>query len=94
MDSWKFLDARRLEVGGVSCLAVRISYTGELGWELYPAMADMKQLYRWVLGYPACRYRYVSVLYLISKHSAALSWRPAGTWGSGTRAPGSSTRSG
>ena len=50
MDSWKFLDARRLEVGGVSCLAVRISYTGELGWELYPAMADMKQLYRWVLG--------------------------------------------
>ena len=48
MDSWKFLDARRLEVGGVSCLAVRISYTGELGWELYPDMADMKQLYRWV----------------------------------------------
>ena len=56
MDSWKFLDARRVEVGGVPCLAVRISYTGELGWELYPAMDDMKQLYRWVLA--LCRYLY------------------------------------
>ena len=56
MDSWKFLDARKVEVGGVPCLAVRISYTGELGWELYPAMADMKQLYRSVLA--LCRYLY------------------------------------
>ena len=35
-DSWKFLEARRVEIGGVpNCLAVRISYTGEHGWEIY-----------------------------------------------------------
>ena len=76
MDSWKFLDARRLEVGGVSCLAVRISYTGELGWELYPAMADMKQLYRWVLGYPACRYASLLYLYTLQRHHGG--WRGPG----------------
>ena len=46
MDDWKFLDARKCEIGGVSCLAIRISYTGELGWELYPAMEDMGRVYR------------------------------------------------
>ena len=35
-DSWKFLESRRVEIGGVpNCLAVRISYTGEHGWEIY-----------------------------------------------------------
>ena len=46
MDDWKFLDARQCEIGGVSCLAIRISYTGELGWELYPAMEDIVSVYR------------------------------------------------
>ena len=46
MDDWKFLDARQVEIGSVSCLAIRISYTGELGWELYPAMEDMRSVYR------------------------------------------------
>ena len=46
MDDWKFLDARECEIGGVSFLAIRISYTGELGWELYPAMEDMGRVYR------------------------------------------------
>ena len=49
MDDWKFLDARQCEIGGVSCLAIRISYTGELGWELYPAMEDMTSVYREIL---------------------------------------------
>ena len=46
MADWKFLDARQAEIGGVSCLAIRISYTGELGWELYPAIKDMGSVYR------------------------------------------------
>ena len=50
MDDWKFLDARQCEIGGVSCLAIRISYTGELGWELYPAMEDMASVYREILN--------------------------------------------
>ena len=45
MDDWKFLDARQCDIGGVPCLAIRISYTGELGWELYPAMEDMGSVY-------------------------------------------------
>ena len=49
MDDWKFLDARQCEIGGVSCLAIRISYTGELGWELYPAMEDMTSVYREIM---------------------------------------------
>jgi len=31
-----FLSAREIDVGEVPCLAVRVTYVGELGWELYP----------------------------------------------------------
>ena len=27
-------------------MGIRISYTGELGWELYPAMKDMDAVYQ------------------------------------------------
>ena len=37
-NNWNFMDAKHGKVGGVDCLGIRISYTGELGWELYPAM--------------------------------------------------------
>jgi len=47
---WPFLGARQVEVGGRGCLAVRISYTGELGWEIYPRMEDMSPAYRSVLA--------------------------------------------
>ena len=33
--SWRFLDARQVSLAGQSVHAIRISYTGELGWELY-----------------------------------------------------------
>jgi len=32
-------------VAGVECLAIRISYTGELGWEVYTPIKDMKPVY-------------------------------------------------
>ena len=35
-----FLTCRSIEVAGVPVLASRISYVGELGWELYVSMAD------------------------------------------------------
>src|SRR5207342_3887264 len=31
-----YLSARRISVGDVPCLALRVTYVGELGWELYP----------------------------------------------------------
>ena len=32
-------------IAGVECLAVRISYTGELGWEIYSPIIEMKHVY-------------------------------------------------
>ena len=28
----------QVKIGDAECLAIRISYTGELGWEIYPKM--------------------------------------------------------
>ena len=33
---FRYMSARRLTVGDVPCLALRVTYVGELGWELYP----------------------------------------------------------
>jgi glycine cleavage system aminomethyltransferase T/glycine/D-amino acid oxidase-like deaminating enzyme len=45
---------RELELGGVRTLASRISYVGELGWELYAPMADGAALWDalWEAGQP------------------------------------------
>ena len=34
-ESFPFLRARAIEIGWVPCLALRVTYVGELGWELY-----------------------------------------------------------
>jgi 4-methylaminobutanoate oxidase (formaldehyde-forming) len=34
-DSFPYMRARQVSVGSVPCLAVRVTYVGELGWELY-----------------------------------------------------------
>lgn len=44
-DAFPFLSARTIEAGGVKTLAIRISYTGELGWELYTSIVDLPKLY-------------------------------------------------
>jgi dimethylglycine dehydrogenase len=41
-----FMRSRRIELGGVKCLALRVSFTGDLGWELHCAAADQLRLYR------------------------------------------------
>lgn len=50
VDEWKFLDAKSGQIGGVDCMGVRITYTGELGWELYVKMEDMATLYQALMG--------------------------------------------
>ncbi len=35
-DAFPYLTARRITVGSVPLLALRVTYVGELGWELYP----------------------------------------------------------
>jgi glycine cleavage system aminomethyltransferase T len=52
-DAFGFFKARRIYVGEVPVVALRVSYVGELGWELY-ASADMG-LRLWDLLYEAGR---------------------------------------
>ena len=37
-EDFKYMRARELEIGSVPCLALRVTYVGELGWELYCPM--------------------------------------------------------
>uniref|UniRef100_A0A8C4PB18 Dimethylglycine dehydrogenase n=1 Tax=Dromaius novaehollandiae TaxID=8790 RepID=A0A8C4PB18_DRONO len=43
--SFKFLQSRHLKLSDISVTAIRISYTGELGWELYHRKEDSVALY-------------------------------------------------
>ncbi|MFX0541294.1 GcvT family protein [Roseovarius sp. S4756] len=40
-----FMRSAWIELGGVRCLALRVSFTGDLGWELHCAAEDQVQLY-------------------------------------------------
>nr|CAD7453135.1 unnamed protein product [Timema tahoe] len=44
-DSFPFLSARKIVLGDVLVTALRISYTGELGWELYCDQHSLLKLY-------------------------------------------------
>ncbi len=44
-DSFRWLTAQEIEVAGVACTALRVSYVGELGWELHMPTAQMAELY-------------------------------------------------
>lgn len=44
-DSFGFLTAREIDVAGVPVVAMRLSYVGELGWELHHPIEDLPRLY-------------------------------------------------
>lgn len=44
-ESFRWLTAREIDVAGVSCKALRVSYVGELGWELHMPIGRMDALY-------------------------------------------------
>ena len=48
-EGWRFMRSRRIAVGGVDCLAIRVSFTGDLGWELHCAVDDQVALYEILL---------------------------------------------
>ncbi len=54
VDAIKFLDVRRITVGQVACIVQRVSYTGDLGYEIYCTPTDQRQLWRtlWDAGQP------------------------------------------
>ncbi|MDK3072518.1 FAD-dependent oxidoreductase [Sedimentitalea sp. JM2-8] len=45
-EDFPFMRSRRIEIAGVDCLALRVSFTGDLGWELHCAAADQLTLYK------------------------------------------------
>ena len=40
-----FMRSKWIEIAGVTCLALRVSFTGDLGWELHCAVADQQALF-------------------------------------------------
>ncbi|WP_413718754.1 GcvT family protein [Silicimonas sp. MF1-12-2] len=44
-ESFPFMRSRRIAVAGVDCVAIRVSFTGDLGWELHCAEVDQVALY-------------------------------------------------
>lgn len=44
-DAFPFFRSHRITVAGVDCVAIRVSFTGDLGWELHCAQADQVALY-------------------------------------------------
>ncbi len=40
-----FMASRMIDVAGVPCMALRVSFTGDLGWELHCAAEDQARLY-------------------------------------------------
>ncbi|MEM0946756.1 MAG: FAD-dependent oxidoreductase [Pseudomonadota bacterium] len=43
--AFPFLRSAKIDVAGVPCLALRVSFTGDLGWELHCATEDQSKLY-------------------------------------------------
>jgi len=43
--TFAWLNAQEIQVAGVSCIALRVSYVGELGWELHHPIDSMLTLY-------------------------------------------------
>ncbi|KAK6305131.1 hypothetical protein J4Q44_G00239110 [Coregonus suidteri] len=46
---FKFLHCKPLQLAGIDLRAIRISYTGELGWELYIPQKDMAAVYQAIM---------------------------------------------
>jgi len=44
-DDFPFMTSKEVEIGRVACKAVRISFSGELGWELHGPMLNQKALF-------------------------------------------------
>ncbi len=54
LSDMRFLDVRRMTVGMTDCLVQRVSYTGDLGFEIYCDPMNQRQLWQtlWTAGQP------------------------------------------
>ena len=44
-DTFPWLTHQTLQIAGVTCVAIRVSFTGELGWELHIPVAETQKIY-------------------------------------------------
>ncbi len=44
-EGFRFMRSRRIEVAGIECVAIRVSFTGDLGWELHCEESHQLELY-------------------------------------------------
>ena len=69
-EAFRYMTAREISIGHVPCLAVRVTYVGELGWELYcpseygQALWDLLWQAGTGYGMLACGYRAIDALRL------------------------------
>ncbi len=48
-EGWKFMRSKKINIAGITVIAIRISFTGDLGWEIYTAISEQKRLYEVLL---------------------------------------------
>lgn len=48
-DNWKFMRSKQITVAGIDAIAIRVSFTGDLGWEIYVPEAQQLKLYEALL---------------------------------------------
>jgi glycine cleavage system aminomethyltransferase T len=67
-EAFRYMTAREISIGSVPCLAVRVTYVGELGWELYCPSEYGEALWDTIWqagrehGICACGYRAIDAL--------------------------------
>jgi dimethylglycine dehydrogenase len=44
-DNWKFMRSKQITIAGIDAIAIRVSFTGDLGWEIYVPEAEQLKLY-------------------------------------------------
>lgn len=44
-DAWKFMRSQQITVAGIDAIAIRVSFTGDLGWEIYVPEGDQARLF-------------------------------------------------
>ena len=44
-DNWKFMQSKKISIVGEEAIAIRISFTGDLGWEVYVKEKNQIKLY-------------------------------------------------
>lgn len=48
-EGFPFMRSKKLTIAGLSCTAIRVSFTGDLGWEIYVDQSDQLELYNALL---------------------------------------------